>query len=262
MREVNIDEIRIDGDTQGRVVIDQPTVYSYLERMKEGDDFPLVDAVFDGTTYWLWDGFHRYHAYKLMGMKTIAIKYKPGTLQDAQVLSFGANGKHGKPRTIEDRRKVVLAALAHELTKDKSNREIARICDVSHPFVASVRNPEAKKEKQKPSDKPVDKPSDEKEPKVEIFPQAPEEPRGTDGSEPSREEIEAAEAAIQADQDMMYKLLEADEPLALAVEENKRLNLRLAQMEARMHGLMNEKNEAIKMVKKLQKELDKLKGKK
>jgi hypothetical protein len=87
-------------------------------------------------------------------------------------------------------------------------------------------------------------------------------PSGSDGSEPSREEIEASEEAMRADQEMMYKILEADEPLALAVEENKRLNLRLAQMEARMHGLMNEKNEAIKMVKKLQKELDKIKGKK
>jgi hypothetical protein len=30
----------------------------------------------------------------------------------------------------------------------------------------------------------------------------------------------------------------------------------------RLHGLMNERNEAVKMVKKLQKENDKLKGKK
>ncbi len=259
MRQVKIDEIRIDGDTQSRVVIDQPTVYSYLESMKEDAEFPPMEAVFDGTTYWLWDGFHRYHAYKLLGVKTVSIKYKPGTLQEAQVLSFGANGKHGKPRTYEDKRKAVLAALAHELTKDKSNREIAKICDVSHPFVATVRNPEAKKDKQKTAEKAVEQPAKEKAPKVETFPPSLEKPAGSDGAEPSREEIEAAEEAMKADQDMMYKMLEADDALAVAVEENKRLNLRVAQLEARLRGLMNERNEAVDMIQKLQKQIAKSK---
>jgi septal ring factor EnvC (AmiA/AmiB activator) len=60
----------------------------------------------------------------------------------------------------------------------------------------------------------------------------------------------------------MYKLLESDDALATAHEEIKRLNLRNAQLETRLHGLMNERNEAIKMVKDLQKQLDKLKVKK
>ena len=30
MRTVKLNEIRIDGGTQGRAVIDQPTVYNYL----------------------------------------------------------------------------------------------------------------------------------------------------------------------------------------------------------------------------------------
>ena len=78
MKKVKLDAIRIDGGTQGRVVIDQPTVYSYLEHMKEGDEFPRMFAVYDGTTYWLVDGFHRYHAYKLLGIKDIEIDYKAG----------------------------------------------------------------------------------------------------------------------------------------------------------------------------------------
>ena len=28
--------------------------------MKEGDEFPRMFAVYDGSTYWLVDGFHRY----------------------------------------------------------------------------------------------------------------------------------------------------------------------------------------------------------
>ena len=82
------------------------------------------------------------------------------------------------------------------------------------------------------------------------------------GEAPDEAEIKAAEMAMQADMDMMYKLLESDEPLKLAHEEIKRLNLRVAQQETRLHGLMNERNEAVKMVKSLQKQLEKLKGKK
>jgi hypothetical protein len=84
-------------------------------------------------------------------------------------------------------------------------------------------------------------------------------PSGSDGAEPSREEVEAAEEAMKADQDMMYKMLEADDALAVAVEENKRLNLRVAQLEARLRGLMNERNEAVDMIQKLQKQIAKSK---
>jgi len=51
-------------------------------------------------------------------------------------------------------------------------------------------------------------------------------------------------------------MLEADDALAELYEENKRLNLLNAQLQVRMHGLMNERNEAIKMVKDLQKQID------
>ena len=266
MKKVKIDDIRIDGGTQGRAVIDQTTVYSYLEHMKDGDEFPKMFAFYDGATYWLVDGFHRYHAYKLMGIKEIEIAYKPGTLEEAQIYSFGVNATHGKPRTTEDKRKVVLEALEHPLLQGKSDREIAKICHVSHPFVASVRNPEVKirqdKNRAKSAKKVVE--SDSTPEKVESTPSAPkvEVPNPNDGDAPSREEIEAAEEALRADQEMMYKMLESDDALKVAVEENKRLNLRVAQLETRLRGLMNERNEAVKMVKQLQKQLDKSKAKK
>jgi hypothetical protein len=60
----------------------------------------------------------------------------------------------------------------------------------------------------------------------------------------------------------MYKLLESDDALQTAHEEIKRLNYLVAQQETRIHGLMNERNTAVTMLKKLQKENDKLKAKK
>jgi len=263
MKQVKLDDIRIDGDTQGRSVIDQPTVYSYVESMKEGDEFPLIETVFDGSTHWLVDGFHRYHAFKLLGLKEVQVKYKPGTLEEAQVASFGVNGRHGKPRTNDDKRKVVLAALQHSLTKDKSTYEIAKICCVSQPFVAAIRNPEVaakqKDAKEKSTVKKAQEITEATAPEsITNQISNPEVPRADDGA-PSREEIEASEEAIKADQEMMYKMLEADDALAVAVEENKRLNLRVSQLEARLRGLMNERNEAVDMIKKLQKQIAKSK---
>jgi hypothetical protein len=270
MRKVKLDDIRIDGGTQGRLVIDQPTVYNYLEHMKEGDEFPKMFTVFDGSTYWLVDGFHRYHAYKLLGIKEIEIDYKPGTLEEAQVLSFGVNGIHGKPRSNEDKRKVVEAALEHPLTKHKSNYEIAKVCCVSQSFVAAVRNPSSKEKQKKNSIKHAEKVAQESVNKGTttsltstevITPTAPE-PNPYDGAVPDEDEIKATELALQADQEAMHKLLESDDALATAHEEIKRLNVLNAQLSVRINGLMNERNEAVKMVKKLQNEVDKLRGKK
>ena len=264
MKKVKLDHIRIDGDTQSREVIDQPTVYQYLEDMKEGDEFPRMFAMFDGATYWLVDGFHRYHAYKLLGIKDVEIDYKPGTMEEAQVLSYGMNAKHGKPRTAADKRKSVEQALKNPLTKGKSNYEIAKICHVSQPFVASIRDPEVKKKQQEHRENNIKKTAEKIEQNTQDTNQISntEVSNPHDGAEPDADEIKAAELAMQADQDAMYKLLESDDALATAHEEIKRLNHLNAQMEIRLHGLMTERNEAVKMVKKLQKELDKLKAKK
>jgi len=272
MRKVKLDAIRIDGGTQCRVVIDQPTVYSYLESMKEGDEFPMIETVFDGSTYWLTNGFHRYHALKLLGIKEIEVKYKPGTLHDAKIEALKANSKHGKPLTNEDKRNKVKMALEIEGFDKKSDREIAKICELSVSFVGSIRRPEVK-EKQSKNVATHFKNKADKEGVVKLHP----DPNSVDenatdrentekilanGQNPDEAEIQASERALQADQDAMYKLLESDEPLKVAHEEIKRLNYLVAQQETRIHGLMNERNEAVKMLKKLQKETDKLKAKK
>jgi len=263
MREqmIDINSIRIDGGTQCRVVIDQPTVYTYLEAMKEGAEFPQMDTVFDGVTYWLTDGFHRYHAYKLLGIKEIEINYVAGTLRDAQIAALKANGKHGKPLTNEDKRNKVKMALEIEGFDKLTDAEIARYCDVSKPFVAAIRRPEAKEKQKQNVEKHFSEKANKKETSSNLITPVDKVASSNDGVAPDEEEMKATELAIQADQEAMYKLLESDDALATAHEEIKRLNLRNAQLETRLHGLMNEKNEAVKMVKDLQKQLDKLRAK-
>ena len=266
MRKVKLSDIRIDGGTQCRVEIDQSTIYQYVDRMKEGDEFPLIEAVFDGATYWLTDGFHRYHAFKLLGLKDVAVKYKPGTQQDAIIEALRANSKHGKTLTNEDKVNKVKMALAIDGYDKKSDNEIAKLCEVSRTMVAAVRNPEVKKRQEENRIRSAAKKAQECSPTtpetpVEVSPTTSE-VSPTTGAEPDDAELKANELAMQADMDMMYKLLETDEPLKLAHEEIKRLNFQNGQLEVRLHGLMNERNEAVKMVKKLQKENDKLKAKK
>jgi hypothetical protein len=271
MKRVNLQDIRIDGGTQSRVVIDQPTVYHYIECAKGGDEFPPLETVFDGATHWLVDGFHRYHAYKLMGLKQADVNYKPGTQAEAQIVSFGVNGKHGKPRTVEDKRNAVEMALEHPDLKDATMYEIAKICMVSQPFVAGVKDPEKKKKQKEAKEKSIKKKAEEltaqdaPETTNQISSEKTTPPAPVDlntGVGPDENELRANELALQADMDIMYKMLEADDALAVAHEEIKRLNLAYAQLDVRFKGLMNERNQAVKMVKELQKQIDKSKAKK
>lgn len=260
MKTVKLDVICIDGGTQCRVVVDQPTVYNYVEAMKEGDQFPPLETVYDGSTHWLTDGFHRWHAYKLLGVKEVEIKYKPGTKEDAILAALRANSKHGKTLTNEDKRNKVLMALQINGYDQKSNYEIAKICELSQSFVASVRDPEAKERQNKNRQKAIEKKAGTTSP-TSTSPTSTE-PDPHAGEAPDDDEIKAAELAHEADVEAMYKILESDDALKTAYEEIKRQNQLLAQLEVRLHGLMNERNEAVKMVKKLQKDLEKAKGKK
>jgi len=216
--------------------------------MKEGDEFPLMETMFDGETYWLVDGFHRYHALKLLGIKEVEIKAKLGTLQEAQVEALRANSDHGKPLTNKDKRNKVMMALKIEGFDKKTNYEIAKICQLSQPFIAAVRNPEIKQKQTENVAKHFQKNTNlitsDKASHSDI------------GIAPDDEEMKATELAMQADQETMYKMLEADDALAELYEENKKLNLLNAQLQGRIHGLMNEKNEAVKIIKDLQKQID------
>ena len=136
---LSLDKIRIDGGTQSRAKIDQDVVVEYATAMQEGAKFPPVVVFHDGAEYFLADGFHRYFAAKKAGSPGIKCDVKEGTLRDAILYSFGANHDHGLRRTTADKRKAVIAMLSDIEWQEWSDREIARQCQVSHPFVAAIR---------------------------------------------------------------------------------------------------------------------------
>ena len=265
MKMVKLDDIRIDGGTQFRDQINQDVVKQYGESMRDGAVFPPIKATFDGTTYWLYDGFHRYFAAHDLGFKDIEMDYKPGTQEDAQDLALCANAHHGLPRNNATKKKTVEAALAMPRHAEKSNRELAKLCDVSDTFVAGVRNPEMKKKQAAKIERHFEKKLQDRGLTAgDVAPNdTPAEERGLtapaiDGSAPDAAELLANEMAAEADRELMNKLLDSDDALKTAHEELTKLNFLNGQLQVRIASLMTEKNEAIAQCKKLQKQLDKV----
>jgi len=74
-----IDKIKIEG-TQSRVQINESTVSEYAEAIQNGAQFPPVTVFFDGTNFWLADGFHRLLAHKRAGKPEILETREAGTI--------------------------------------------------------------------------------------------------------------------------------------------------------------------------------------
>lgn len=143
MTSVAIASINMDGGTQPRAAIDFDVVEEYALALASGAVFPPVVVFFDGSTYWLADGFHRTHAHKVAERQSIECDVRQGTRRDAILFSVGANASHGMRRTNEDKRRAVLALLNDSEWASWSDREIARRCSVNHEMVGRLRPPPA-----------------------------------------------------------------------------------------------------------------------
>ena len=137
---IEISKIRIDGGTQTREKLKEATVKDYIEAIKAGATFPPVTLFFDGSNYWLADGFHRYFATKKAGKKQIHEDITPGTQRDAVLHSLGANTSHGLPRSNKDKKRAVETLLNDPEWSKWSSRAIAEKCVVSHSYVSTLRD--------------------------------------------------------------------------------------------------------------------------
>lgn len=139
MSTINIADIRVNGGTQSRASIDRGVVSDYAEAVRDGATFPPITVFFDGASYWLADGFHRYEAYSAAQVYDVPADIRQGTQRDAILFSVGANAAHGLRRTNDDKRRAVLTLLNDPEWSKWSDREIARQCDVGNKFVGDVR---------------------------------------------------------------------------------------------------------------------------
>lgn len=265
VKSVSMAEIRIDGGTQMRASVNPEWIQVMVDNMKNDVEYPPIEARFDGTHYWLSDGFHRYHAQSRLGLKSVMVSYLPGTQADARRDAFKANYKHGLPLSREDKIHKVKIALEDPLYMTLNDADIARLCEVSKSFVASVRRPEVRERQKENMKRHVEKKAKEviEERSLTTTPESSlttEVPVG--GEEPDEAELLANEKMREADMEMVANLLDADDKMSHLWEENKKLTHEIVILDLRVKELMNEKNAAIKMVKDLQKQLDKLKAKK
>lgn len=206
MKTLQVESIRIDGGTQARESINNDTVKEYAEVLQEsnGTGLPEIEVYFDGSEYWLTDGFHRWHAHRQAGIGTIQANVIRGTQREAILAAVGANASHGLKRSNADKRKAVRILLNDDEWNTKSDRWIADKAKVSHPLVASVREESHKanptgnitSSRTGKDGKSRKTPSKEAKPDVE---RAKETGKVSGGTTFDVEEIEAARASILKD---------------------------------------------------------------
>ena len=135
-------KIRIDGNTQARIKLNQDVVNEYAEHLKDGDKFPPMVVYHDGTDHWLADGFHRYFAYKLNKETMVEVETIAGTVEDAQEYSFSANqgSKRGLSNSPEDNRNIIIRMLQSPRWSVWSSDTIAKHVGVSLSTVKRVKS--------------------------------------------------------------------------------------------------------------------------
>jgi len=272
---IAITEIRIDGGTQPRASLNEDVVAEYAEAIQSGSILPQVIVFHDGKDYWLADGFHRYHAHRHAGSKFISADVRNGTKRDAVLYSVGANASHGLRRTNEDKRRAVMTLLNDEEWSQWSARDVARSCLVSSTFVDRIKSslqtvcsetgPKEVKYTTKHGTTATmrtanggKKSAGEQgaEPKTvnPVSENAPENAPEYYG--PSEQELAESAKAIQEELESMQRVIDADDKTAAAMAEAKRYREENRILKERVNGLMNEKNEAVRLAKSMRRKLD------
>ena len=152
-----IDLLRIDGDTQSRLGINEDTVSDYCDVIAECNGewaFPPLDVFYDGTEYFVADGFHRLLAAQRAKRGSIPCKIHKGTARDARIFGMTANDKHGLRLSRAERRANVEWLLDNggKMTQ-KAIAESAGVTSRTVKNIVAERNKEsiAKKGKVSPS---------------------------------------------------------------------------------------------------------------
>jgi len=136
-KELTLEQIDIYGGTQARVATNDDAISSYADAMLEGAKFPPIATYYDGSKYWLADGFHRFLAAQRNEFETISADIYDGSRTDALRHALGANATNGIYRSNADKRNA--AEIALEEWPNMSNAVIAEVCKVSPDLVRRCR---------------------------------------------------------------------------------------------------------------------------
>lgn len=131
--------IRTDGGTQPRAGLIEEEVEEYAYHLRNEVVFPPVEVVYDGTDYYLTDGFHRLEAHKRADKTEIAARVSQGTREDAVWTSYRANITNGIRRNTADRQRAIVGALTHPHGAELTDRAIADHCGADPSTIAKWR---------------------------------------------------------------------------------------------------------------------------
>jgi len=149
MQDLPIADIRTDGETQQRPIEDK-LVARYQALMDDGTKFPPIQVVYDGSDYWLWDGFHRLHAHMKLGNNYISAEVSEGTKREALWHSFSANKNHGQPRADNTVKNMLLTKiLPDEQWSQETNEGLAEWLGTTSKYVQKIRRLFSKEEKER-----------------------------------------------------------------------------------------------------------------
>lgn len=146
--KLNLEHIDIYGGTQARVATNDEAISSYADAMLEGAIFPPITVFYDGSKYWLADGFHRFLAAQRNEQAQITAEVHTGSRTDALKFALGANATNGIYRSNADKRNAVEIAL--EEWPNMSNSVISELCKVSGELVRRCRREMEKLERIEP----------------------------------------------------------------------------------------------------------------
>lgn len=138
MQNIEIELIKIDGGTQRRQ-LDSEVSDHYASLLKEAVEFPPIELIHTGRHFYVWDGFHRLSAAKMIDAKTIKANVRSGTLDEAVWLSYSANTKHGLPRKPGQVKKAIQEILSNPKWSCKTDKEIAEHINCSRETVVRLR---------------------------------------------------------------------------------------------------------------------------
>lgn len=140
---LNVDQIRIDGDTQNRKSVSEDTVADYADVWSAAEPtdkpFPPIDVFHDGSDYWCADGFHRLLGAIKAKRSSIQCKVRKGGSRDAFLFGCHANIEHGLRRTRADLRHAVERLLQDKEWGKLSQMKIAALAGCTRQYVSQVK---------------------------------------------------------------------------------------------------------------------------
>lgn len=128
--DVPVGRINVDMATQSRDHINADVANGYGQLMADGEwdhgrSSASIVLFFDGSAYWIGDGFHRVIGARNHGIDRLPCEVRQGTARDALWFSFGANALHGYRREPSDVRHILRRIFDDPEWAKKGVREIA-----------------------------------------------------------------------------------------------------------------------------------------